>query len=85
MNFSNKKNKENLSELAEKAKELGLEKPLEFMVEAHYPLSNLLYHLSLLLEPIMRPFLSVSRVSQFTSVFADEKKRSDFLSKLRSE
>ena len=83
MIFPAEKDIQDLDSLASKVKELGLEKPVDFLVESHFPLSNLVYHLSLLVEPIMSPFLSVSRIGNLSKMLTDENRRTEFLSKLR--
>jgi len=85
MNVSEDKENQDIEFLVEKAKTLGLEKPLDFIVESHFPLSNLIYHLSLLMEPMMKPFFSISRIRNISSMLSDENKRNEFLTKLRSE
>jgi len=84
MNFSKEKETSDLDVLANKVKDLGLEKPVDFLVESHFPLSNLVYHLSLLMEPIMRPFLSTTRIGNISQMLTDDAERAQFLSKLRN-
>ena len=85
MIFSKEKENPDLDHLANKVKDLGLEKPVDFLVESHFPLSNLVYHLSLLLEPVMAPFFPVSRIGNISNMLSDERIRTQFLSKLRDE
>lgn len=85
MILSEEKDNQDLDALAAKIRDLGLEKPVDFLLESHFPLSNLIYHLSLLVEPILSPFFSVSRIENFSKALSDENRRTEFLSKLRGE
>lgn len=84
MLLRDKEENKNFENLASKVKDLGLEKPVEFLVESHYPLSNLIYHMALLVEPILSPFFKVSRLEKFSSLLSSDDAREDFLDKLRS-
>jgi hypothetical protein len=84
MLFAEGKKDQDLSDLAIKVKSLGLEKPVEFLIESHHPLANIAYHLALLVEPILSPFMKISRIGNYASLISDEKAREEFLLKLRS-
>lgn len=85
MKFCDKLSQKDLENLTSKVKDLGLEKPVDFLVESHYPLANLFKHLLLLVEPIMSPFLSLSRVKDFSTAMEDDDTRQAFLNQLRAK